>query len=171
MATFKKLRKNPLDLGSVLIADSEFNDEKLDQVALIKLGQAINAKLVKVVKGEFKAPVEEKAKTIEVTDDNTLVALKDDNAKVTKELEVQISLNEESKKLISDVTAKVEEATSINNTLVEMLGYKTMTADELAKDFTVDELTFLATKLHGLEIKSSMKEATIAKKIIEAVGK
>jgi len=141
---YRKLATNPLGLGrGLVIKDETFTDKDLHEIQLKKLKGALRVGLVEQL------DVKVEAKKVANTNDATIT-----------DLEVQLA---EAKKELAKALTTIKGLQT-----GDVDAWKTMTAEELAKEYTIPELKGFADSIN-LEYRSNIKEARLSNKIVETL--
>lgn len=155
MASYRKLIPNPLGLGPVTITKEIFSDDDVvDGISKKKLNLALKAKMCEVY----------------IVSD----AVEEDIVDGEK-LDVQLKCALNNLQVIENQLKESQKESNDKDVIIHDLklqlvgGYQDMNAETLAKEFTVDELKFIATE-EKVEFKATIKEADLATKIVEVRG-
>lgn len=159
MAQYFKKRKNTIGLGKgVEVNSTTFTDKDIEGHDPKVLKRVIAKGWIEVLSGEQANALNNQGKSEEV---EALESKVKDLEKQLKDKDAELQSLEDSHNVQGVLIGELKAAL--------YKGYDEMTAEELAEEFTVNELKDIGTTYLKLTFKGNPKEATIAQQIVEAV--
>lgn len=152
MSQYFKKRKNKIGLGKgVEVNSTTFTDKDIEGCDPKILKRVIELGWIEVLSNDAVSVMQNKGKSEEIKTLEELVKSKDE--------------------LISalEVTISERDAEIVKLKMALYKGWDELGAEELATEFTLDELKDIAVNFCGLELPGNIKEKGLSEKIYEAV--